>query len=241
VLHAFFALASIWEIRVGARGARSGGNCWQLISGDDVSGRNRGLRTGHSRRGAAKAILSLAFILITGANIGAPAADRGIEAGKEHAQRLDIPDMKITNQDGRQVRFLSDVVRRRPAVVSFIFTGCSSTCPLVGATMAAVADRVQKDNLDSALVSISVDPENDTPAALLSWRAQFGDIPQWTLVTGPKSDIDRLLRAFRSYFADPEDHPDILMIGPDATGTWTRMSAPAPANDVISAIRAAAK
>jgi protein SCO1 len=207
---------------------------------DDVSGCNRRFRPEWSTRGAAKAIFWLAVVLIVGANVGARAADRDFQAGKEHAQRLDIPDMRITDQDGRRVRFLTDVLRRRPAVISFIFTGCSSTCPLVGATMAAVADRVQKESLDSALVSISVDPENDTPAALLSWRAQFGNIPQWTLVTGPKSDIDRLLRAFRSYFAGPDDHPDILMIGPDAAGTWTRMSALAPATDVVSAIRAAA-
>jgi protein SCO1 len=189
----------------------------------------------------AQAILALTLGLAVAAATHAAPRDDGPQAGTERAQRLNIPDAPVTDQDGRRVRFLSDVVRQRPAVVSFIFTGCSSTCPLVGATMAAVADRLRTDKLDSALVSISVDPENDTPAALTSWRAQFGNIPQWTLLTGSKSDVDRLLRAFRSYFADPDDHPDILMIGPDATGTWTRMSAPAPANDVVSAIRAAVK
>jgi protein SCO1/2 len=152
---------------------------------------------------------------------------------------LRIPDVRLTDQGGHQARFLSDVLRQRAAVVSFIYTSCETTCPLVGATVAAIADHFQKDGLDFAMVSISVDPDYDTPARLLAWRERFGDIPQWTLLTGPKREVEQLLRALGTYSANLEDHSDILLIGPDADGRWTRLSAFAETQAIAAAIRAA--
>jgi protein SCO1/2 len=167
----------------------------------------------------------------------------------DHAHKADItaeqiggrriPDVRLTDQNGHQVRFLSDVLRQRTALVSFIYTSCTTTCPLVGATMAAVAEHFQKDSPNLAIISVSVDPDYDTPARLLTWRERYGDIPQWTLLTGPKREIEQLLRALGAYSANLEDHSDILLVGPDVAGKWTRMSSLAAWDKVAAAVRAA--
>ncbi len=159
--------------------------------------------------------------------------------GTEQVQGRQIPDVRLTDQNGHQVRFRSDVLRQRMAVISFIYTSCTTTCPLVGATVATVAEHVQKDGSDVALVSISVDPEYDTPARLLAWRERYGDIPRWTLLTGPKREIVQLLRSLGAYSANLEDHSDILLVGPDTAGRWTRISSLAAWEKVAAAIRAA--
>jgi protein SCO1 len=160
-----------------------------------------------------------------------------IKAEPVEARR--IPDIQLTDQRGHQARFLSDVLRQRVAIVSFIYTSCETTCPLVGATVAAIADDFQREGANLAIVSISVDPDFDTPARLLAWRERFGDLPQWTLLTGPRREVEQLLRAFGTYSANIDDHSDILLIGPDAAGRWTRLSAFAETDLIAAAIRSA--
>jgi len=156
----------------------------------------------------------------------------------EQVPGLRIPDVRLTDQTGRQVHFLSDVLRQRTALISFIYTSCETTCPLVGATVAAVAEDSHNVGSNLAIISVTVDPNYDTPARLLAWRERYGDIPQWTLLTGPKREIDQLLRAFGAYSASLEDHPDLMLVGPDAAGRWTRMSSLAAWDKVAAAIRA---
>ena len=151
-----------------------------------------------------------------------------------------IPDVRLTDQSGHQVRFASDVLRQRPALISFIYTRCTTTCPLVGATVATVTEKLQADAEKLAIVSITVDPDYDTPDRLLDWRKLHGDTPQWTLLTGPKRDINHLLRAFGAYSANLEDHSEILLIGPNAAGQWVRMSSLAAWDTVAAQVRATA-
>jgi protein SCO1 len=174
----------------------------------------------------------------------------GIKAHDHHAQKKEIrteqiqgrriPDVLMTDQDGRAVRFLSDVLQQRTAVISFIYTSCRTTCPLIGATVAAVTEHLQKDNTNLAIVSVSVDPNYDTPARLLAWRKEYGDFPQWILLTGSKREVDPLLRALGAYSANLEDHQNILLVGPDAAGKWTRMDSLTEWQKVAAAARAAA-
>jgi protein SCO1/2 len=151
-----------------------------------------------------------------------------------------IPDVLLTDQSGRQVHFASDVLRQRPALISFIYTRCTTTCPLVGATVATVTEHLQADAEKLAIVSISIDPDYDTPDRLLDWRKLHGDIPQWTLLTGPKREIAQLLRALGAYSPNLEDHQDILLVGPNASGQWVRMSSLAAWDKVAAEVRAAA-
>jgi protein SCO1/2 len=151
-----------------------------------------------------------------------------------------IPDVSLTDQSGHQVRFSTDVLRQRPAIISFIYTRCTTTCPLVGATVATVTEKLHADPEKLAIVSISVDPDYDTPDRLLDWRKLYGDIPQWTLLTGPKREINQLLRALGAYSPNLEDHSEILLIGPNASGQWVRMSSLDAWEKVAAEVRAAA-
>jgi protein SCO1/2 len=164
---------------------------------------------------------------------------KAAEISAQQVRLRAIPDARLTDQNGHQVRFTSDVLGQRPALISFIYTSCTTTCPLVGATVAAVTEHLEADLADLAVVSISIDPEYDTPARLLAWREQYGDLPRWTLLTGPKREINELLRAFGTYSANLEEHSEILLVGPNAAGQWTRMSSLAAWDKVAAVIRTA--
>jgi len=202
--------------------------------------KQRNLRRGHLPvLLSAIASLTMGLAVPSATTTNAHDNHRKAEVNTEQVQGRRIPDVRLTDQNGHRVRFLSDVLRQRRALISFIYTSCKTTCPMVGATVAKVAEQFQKDSSDLAIVSVSVDPDYDTPARLLSWRTEYGDIPQWTLLTGPKREIDQLLRAFGAYSANREDHSEILLLGPDEAGKWTRMSSLAAWYEVAAAIRAA--
>ena len=136
---------------------------------------------------------------------------------------MSIPDVELLDQDGRTVRFYSDLVRGRVVAVNFIFTTCTTICPPLGATFARVQRELgARAGRDVQLISISVDPVIDTPERLKAWGEKFKAGPGWTFVTGSKPQIDELLRALAASSAKREDHTPTVLVGNDAAGQWTR-------------------
>jgi protein SCO1/2 len=102
--------------------------------------------------------------------------------------------------------------------VNFVFTSCTTVCPPMG----AIFGKLQEQQSNAHLVSVSIDPEVDTPQRLKAWSRKFGARPGWTLVTGKKDDIVRILKAMNAYSGDFANHQPVTIVGNDATGTWKR-------------------
>ena len=174
-----------------------------------------------------------------------PAAEAATPApahAHESGAGMSIPDVELLDQDGRKVRFYTDLVKGKTVAVNFIFTTCTTICPPLGATFA----RVQKDlgaraGRDVHLISISVDPAVDTPERLKAWGAKFHAGPGWTLVTGAKPQVDELLRALAASTARREDHSPTVLIGNDARGQWTRTYGLAKPSQLVKLIGDAAE
>ena len=81
-------------------------------------------------------ITALMLALVWSARSGAHDHQQMTEPDTLQISARPIPDVRLTDESGHEVRFASDVLRQRPALISFIYTGCSTICPLVGATVA---------------------------------------------------------------------------------------------------------
>ncbi|MGE5322852.1 MAG: SCO family protein [Actinomycetota bacterium] len=136
---------------------------------------------------------------------------------------LTVPDIEVVNQAGENVRFNSGVVRDRVAVITSFFTSCTAFCPLTQERLARLAkllhDRMGKDVV---FVSVSVDPANDTPAALKAWGEKRRIGPGWTLVGGQTENVESLLKSL-GLFVDLQRHQSMLIIGNQKQG-WVRVS-----------------
>jgi protein SCO1 len=147
----------------------------------------------------------------------------------EAIQGLRIPDVSLTDQEGRPVRFYSDLVKGRVVAINFIFTSCTTICPPLGANFAKLRQSLgERAGREVQLISVSVDPANDTPQRLKAWAQKFGFGPGWTLVTGEKGEVDRLRKSLGSYTADATGHSSLLLVGNDAKNSWTRVYGLAP-------------
>lgn len=159
---------------------------------------------------------------------------------EQSAVKMNIPDLEVVDQDNRRVKFYSDLVKGKTVAINFIFTTCTTICTPLGATFA----RVQKElkaaaNDDVQLISISVDPVTDTPQRLKTWRAKFKAEDGWTLVTGDKQIINKLLEGLSASAAKRDDHSAIVLIGNDLTGQWTRAYGLAKPSQIITLIKEA--
>jgi protein SCO1/2 len=134
-------------------------------------------------------------------------------SNQQPATRID--DALVQTHDGRTVHFYSDLVKGRLTAINFIFTSCTTVCPLMGVRFAQLQPLLPKGAM---LISVSIDPANDTPERLAAWAERVGAKPGWTLVTGHKPDIDKLLRSLGSTSVDPASHTPLVVILDDRDG-----------------------
>ena len=166
--------------------------------------------------------------------------DRGsVEVGAG----LDIPDVPVRDQSGAERRFYRDLVAGKTVAMNFVFTTCTTICPPMGANFGRLRRELgERAGRDLHLISISVDPVTDTPERLAAWSHQFGAGPGWTLVTGDRVEITRLLKALEVFNPDFTQHSPVVLIGNDPAGEWTRahgLAPPAKLEELLTAAAAA--
>jgi protein SCO1/2 len=153
--------------------------------------------------------------------------------------RITIPDTALLDQHGRTVRLYSDLVKgRKVVVINTIFTTCTTICPVIGVRFA----RLQKSLAaftpqEYSLISISVDPATDTPERLRAWADQMGARPGWTLLTGPKMQVDEVLRTLTLATPDKLTHSPAALVGADGPGGFVSCNALAPGDALTKLVR----
>jgi protein SCO1/2 len=132
-------------------------------------------------------------------------------------------DVELINQDGQKMRFYSDVLKDKVVVINTFFTTCTSVCPPMNRNLERIqetlGDRLGKD---AWLVSISVDPERDTPPRLKDYGQRFHARPGWIFLTGKKENVDWALYKLGQYVETKDDHTTIIIIGNEKTGLWKK-------------------
>lgn len=138
-------------------------------------------------------------------------------------EQYTIPDVVLTNQDGKKVRFKALLESDRPVAVDFIYATCTTICPILSAGYANLQRKLGTDSAKVHLVSITIDPENDSPPILKEYLARYSAKPGWDFLTGSRRDIDRVMTAFDAYFRDKMDHKPLTFIRSPKDGSWIRL------------------
>jgi len=137
-------------------------------------------------------------------------------------RKVTIPDLVLRDHEGRKVRFYSDLIKDKIVVLTFFYTHCSYTCSLQGRTLSKLQSLLgERLGKSVFLISVSTDPENDNPAQLRTWGKHFDIHTGWTLVTGERVEMNKLLIQFTGNEAGRTMHLPITFIGNDQKGIWT--------------------
>lgn len=142
----------------------------------------------------------------------------------DEAARRYFSDRKLTTQDGRQVKFYTDLLKDKVVLIQFIFTRCTDACPLttkqLADTQKLLGERLGEDIF---FLSISVDPQRDTPEQLKAYSQRFNAEKGWLFLTGHKEDVDQINRKLGQVSPVVEGHLPIFLLGNVRTGHWLKM------------------
>lgn len=152
---------------------------------------------------------------------GAPAAAPAAGA----AAVVSLVEAGLLDQEGRPVRFPGEVLGDRIVVMDFVFTTCTTICPILSAKLTRLQERLgPRAGREVQLVSFSIDPARDTPARLKAFGARFKAGPGWTWLTGEVGEVERVLKGLGAYTADFTSHPPMMLVGDGRTGRFVRLN-----------------
>ncbi len=155
----------------------------------------------------------------------------------DNAAKKYFGDIVLTDQDGRSVNFYNDLLAGKTVVINSFFATCHGSCPVMAGNFAAIqnafADRLGKDLV---LISITVDPESDTPEKLRAYAKNMKAQPGWVFLTGSKENVDYALRKLGQYVADKNDHNNIFLVGNVQTGLWKKAFGLAKTDDLVKVV-----
>ncbi|BDM23195.1 SCO family protein [Pseudomonas sp. LRP2-20] len=139
-------------------------------------------------------------------------------------------DTVLKDQNGRALRFYSDVLKDKVVMLNVIFTHCTDACPLITRKLRDVREAMGPELASQVtFVSISSDPLNDTPAALKAYAEKQGvDSANWLFLTGDKADVDLVLGRIGQFLPSPEQHSTQLIAGDVAGKRWSKIRPDAP-------------
>jgi protein SCO1/2 len=136
---------------------------------------------------------------------------------------VDLRDRQLVDQNGRKLMFVSDVIGDDIVVMDFVYTTCTTICPVLSALFTQVQKKLGDDVGNGITLVMSVDPIRDTPQRMKAYSAKHGAGDGWIWLTGPKPIVDDVLTGLGAYTTNFEDHPSMVLIGDGRTGEWKRL------------------
>lgn len=142
---------------------------------------------------------------------------------KRTVEKYVLPDIFLINQDGKKVRLQTLLSGDTPVVVDFIYGTCTTICPVLSAGFINLQNKLGAANQKVRLVSITIDPENDSPKVMKEYLKRYRAKPGWDFLTGSRADIDSVMKAFNAYIPDKMSHYPLNLIRSPKDGSWVRL------------------
>jgi protein SCO1 len=137
--------------------------------------------------------------------------------------QVSLPSVRVRQHTGHLVAFDAAVDDARPVLLNFVYTTCTGICLPMSQMFAAVQERMGARADQLQMISVSIDPGQDTAARLAEYAGRFAAGPQWTFNTGSQQAIDAIQRAFNVYRPDKMSHTAVTFVRPLGSRQWVRL------------------
>jgi protein SCO1/2 len=153
-------------------------------------------------------------------------------------ENYEVADVQLINAGGSRVALRSLLYSERPVALNFIFTTCTTICPVMTATFAQMQRQLGDSANQLELVSISIDPDYDRPDVLKAYAAQFHAGDNWTFLTGDGADIELLQRDFDTYAGTKMNHQPVTFLRSPGDPSWIRIDGLASGENLAQEVTA---
>lgn len=148
-----------------------------------------------------------------------------------------LPSVSLIRDDGQTVSFPQVIDDGKPVVLNFIFTSCTTICPVLSQLFSQLQERLGADRSKVHMASISIDPERDRPERLAAYAKRFHAGPQWHYYTGTVEASLAIQRAFEAYRGDKMDHTPVTFVRARRGGPWVRIDGYATPDELAAELR----
>ncbi len=196
---------------------------------------------------------------VSGGKEGESGGDQGLHrGGDEHAHHDDhahhqammarkhyklsthdysLTDTPLVDMNGRKTTLSTELNGGKPVIITFVFTTCTTICPVLSGTFAQLQRELGAEVDDVRMVSVSIDPEYDTPERLRAYAGLFSAGPQWQFLTGDLGDIVAVQKSFDVYRGNKMNHEPTILLRKTQDSPWIRLDGLASAADLAKEYR----
>jgi len=148
-----------------------------------------------------------------------------------------LPETMLLRSDGAQVSFPKEIDDGKPVILNFIYTTCTAVCPILSHSFAELQRKLGAERDQVRMVSISIDPEEDTPGRLAEYAARFNAGQQWRFYTGSMRASVTLQKAFNAYFGGKMHHRPMTFLRASPGQPWVRLEGFATPDSLLKEYR----
>lgn len=134
---------------------------------------------------------------------------------------FELPNIELVKSDGKSTTLLKELATNDTIILNFIFTSCTTICPIMSGTFADVNKKLSDKSVK--MISISIDPEYDTPKKLRSYAKKFNANEKWNFYTGNIDNIINVQKAFSDYRGNKMNHAPNTYIHSSKNSKWLRI------------------
>jgi len=148
-----------------------------------------------------------------------------------------IPDVLLINNKNEKIALIDALGGNGAILLDFVFTTCPSFCPIMSAIFKQVQNVTGKSAANVRFVSISIDPEHDTPERLDAYAKRFSAGSDWQFLTGSVTDILSVQKAFDAYRGDKMNHQQLIFVKPANELSWMKINGIVEVQEIINVMR----
>lgn len=152
---------------------------------------------------------------------------------KRTVKQYTVPDVVLITQEGKEVHLREFLDSGKPVVLDFIYGTCTTICPVLSAGYAHFQKKLGAEVDNVQLVSISIDPDNDTPELMKAHLQKYGAKPGWDILTGKRENIIAVLTEFDAYVTNKMNHFPLTILHAPGQKTWIRLDGLLSTSDIM--------
>lgn len=145
-----------------------------------------------------------------------------------------ISDITLINKDSNKISLSKALGDSDPVILNFIFTTCTTICPILSATLSQVQTKLGSKVNNLRMISITIDPEQDTPERLKEYAGKFKAGSNWEFLTGSIDNIVATQKIFDAYRGDKMNHIPLTFLRYKIKTPWVRLEGFTSATEVAN-------
>ena len=153
---------------------------------------------------------------------------------KKTVEEYQVPDVTLINQDGAEVRLKDFLDSDKPTLLDFIYGTCTTICPILSVGFSYFQRQLTIPTQSVRMVSITIDPDLDTPEVMKEYLTKYNGQPGWDFLTGKRENITEVLQEFDAYVSNKMDHFPLTLLKAPGQNKWIRLYGLLNASDLIA-------